>query len=83
MAPGGQAARGDRAVTRSFPFGLTARQIECLGWVREGKSASDIAGILGLSRRTVEGHIARACDIFGVRTRVQAVAEAQSLGLLP
>lgn len=70
-------------MSREFPFGLTARQIECLAWVREGKSAGDIARILGLSRRTVEGHIGRACDAFGVRSRVQAVVEAQNLGLLP
>lgn len=62
---------------------LTTRQIECLSWVREGKSSADIGVILGLSRHTVDEHITAACDRLGVRTRTQAVAEALARGLLP
>jgi hypothetical protein len=47
----------------------------------EGKSASDIGVILGISARTVEGHIARTCALLGVRTRIQAVVLAKDLGL--
>ena len=61
---------------------LSARQIECLAWAQEGKSAGDIGQILGISGRTVEGHLARACDLLGVRTRVQAILRARALGLL-
>lgn len=61
----------------------TRRQLECLSWVQEGKSATDIGAILGLSPRTVEGHLAKACEEFGVRTRIQAVLRAKDLGLLP
>lgn len=64
------------------PAGLTARQLECLYWVQEGKSASDIGGILGISGRTVEGHLIKACGYFQVRTRFQAVLRARDLGLL-
>jgi DNA-binding CsgD family transcriptional regulator len=68
---------------RSFaPSRLTQRQLECLGWVQEGKSASDIGGILGISGRTVEGHLLKVCDHFGVRTRFQAVLKARDLGLI-
>lgn len=71
------------AEERSFaPVGVTERQLECLAWVQEGKSASDIGGILGISSRTVEGHLLRLCEHFGVRTRVQAVLRARDLGLL-
>ena len=62
---------------------LTVRQLECLAWVQAGKSANDIGCILGVSGRTVEGHLARACEILGVRTRVQAVLRARELGILP
>ncbi len=61
---------------------LTARQRECLLWVREGKSSSIIAELLGLSAATVNEHIAGACSALGVRTRIQAAMEATKLGLL-
>ncbi len=61
---------------------ITARQLECLAWVQEGKSASDIGGILGISSRTVEGHLLKVCDHLGVRTRLQAVLRARDLGLI-
>lgn len=68
------------------PFGglrqITARQLQCLSWVQEGKSASDIGGILGISGRTVEGHLSKICLHLGVRTRFQAVLKALDLGLL-
>lgn len=60
---------------------LTQRQIECLKWVRAGKSSSDIGDMLGISARTVDDHVAAACARMGVRTRVQAVVEAALHGL--
>jgi DNA-binding CsgD family transcriptional regulator len=69
---------------RSFaPSRITQRQLECLDWVQQGKSASDIGGILGISSRTVEGHLLKVCDHFGVRTRFQAVLRARDMGLIP
>jgi DNA-binding CsgD family transcriptional regulator len=62
---------------------LTVRQLECLAWVQAGKSANDIGSILGVSGRTVEGHLARVCELLGVRTRIQAVLRARELGILP
>lgn len=61
---------------------LTARQKDCLRWVREGKTAWEIGSILGVSARTVEEHLALACRRLGVRTRIQAVAEAALRGLI-
>lgn len=61
---------------------ITDRQLECLAWVQEGKSATDIGGILGLSGRTVEKHIIKICGHLGVKTRVQAVVRARELGLI-
>jgi DNA-binding CsgD family transcriptional regulator len=62
---------------------LTIRQLQCLEWSRRGKSSADIGKILGLSPRTVDEHCAAACKALDVRTRMQAVAKAISLGLLP
>lgn len=63
-------------VRRQAPVRLTSRQMECLKWVRHGKSSTDIGGITGLSARTVDHYIAEACQRLGVRTRLQAVVEA-------
>lgn len=61
---------------------ITERQLECLAWVQQGKSATDIGGILGLSGRTVEKHIIKVCGHLGVKTRIQAVVRARELGLI-
>lgn len=61
---------------------ITERQLQCLAWVQEGKSATDIGAILGLSGRTVEKHIIKVCGHLGVKTRVQAVVRARELGLI-
>ena len=61
---------------------ITRRQLECLVWVGEGKSASDIGGILGISGRTVEGHLLKICAHLGVKTRFQALLKARDLGLI-
>lgn len=57
---------------------LTKRQLECLLWTEEGKSARDIGQI---SQRTVEEHLTLACEALDIRTRLQAVVKAHRLGL--
>lgn len=64
------------------PVQLSPRQIECLKWVREGKSSNDIGDLLGLSGRTVDHYLADACRRLGVRTRHQAVIDAALRGVL-
>ena len=61
---------------------LSPRQRECLYWTAQGKSSSDIGAILRISARTVDFHILECCGRLGVRTRVQAVAEAVRRSLL-
>jgi len=80
----GDASLGiDRVDVLLVVLGVTRRQLECLVWVQQGKSASDIGGILGISGRTVEGHLAKLCERLDVKTRMQAVLKALDLGLLP
>lgn len=60
---------------------LSQRQIQVLAWVLEGKTAWEIGRILGLSYRTVDGHLRQVYIKLGVRSRLQAVLRAQELGL--
>lgn len=53
---------------------LTPREIDCLQWAAKGKSASDIAEIMRISRRTVVFHTENAKQKFGVATLSQAIA---------
>lgn len=53
---------------------LSERQRTCLLLAAEGLTSPQIAARLGLSPRTVDEHLALACQGLGVRTRVQAVA---------
>jgi transcriptional regulator EpsA len=62
--------------------GLSAREREILGWVREGKSNHDIAHLLGLSPLTVKNHVQKILRKLGAANRAQAVAQALGLGLL-
>lgn len=55
---------------------LSKRQREVLEWVTDGKTASDIAGILGVSIPTVEKHLRLARQALGVETTAQAVMKA-------
>ena len=53
---------------------LSPRELECLGWAAEGKSAWEIGRILGISRRTAAFHLDNAKAKLGVRSICQAVA---------
>ena len=55
-------------------LGLTSREAVILGWAAKGKSNTDIASILGISRRTVEKHFERIFEKLGVETKMAAVS---------
>ena len=55
---------------------LTLREREVLWWAAKGKSALDIAGILRITKRTVDEHIQNAGRRLGAANRTQAVAIA-------
>jgi len=78
----GEAAQSGAATPMAFRIDITSRQLECLVWVAQGKSASEIGIILGISGRTVEKHIAKICEVFGVGRRFQAVDCARRHGLI-
>ena len=50
---------------------LTKRELECVCWMRQGKTAEEVAIILGISKRTVEQHITSMKKKFGCTTLFQ------------
>ena len=62
--------------------GLTPRERQVLELLGGGSTIGQIATRLGISPRTVETHVAKLYRKLGVRTRVQAIARAATLGLV-
>jgi DNA-binding CsgD family transcriptional regulator len=54
---------------------LSPRELECLEWAAQGKSAWEIGRLLNISRRTAAFHLDNAKTKFDVRTICQAVAK--------
>ena len=54
---------------------LSPRELECLEWAAQGKSAWEIGRLLNISRRTAAFHLDNAKTKFGVRSICQAVAK--------
>jgi DNA-binding CsgD family transcriptional regulator len=70
---------GPRQSTRSNPAGLTARQLEVLALISEGRTNAEIAERLVLSPRTVEHHVAAVLAKLGASTRHEAARLAPEL----
>lgn len=62
------------------PVQLTAREIECLQWVLEGKTNWEIGAIMGVTARTVQFHLSNSARKLGVVNRVQAAVGALMRG---
>jgi len=77
----GEMARRAR-VASAAKSKLTAREREILELVVGGVSTRQISSRLGISVRTAESHIANLYRKLEVRTRVQAVRKAITLGLV-
>jgi pimeloyl-ACP methyl ester carboxylesterase/DNA-binding CsgD family transcriptional regulator len=69
-------------LARSYPDGLTAREVEVLRRLSAGKTNGDIAGELYVSVRTVERHIANIYAKIGRRGRANATAYALTRDLV-
>lgn len=61
---------------------LTNREIECLTWATEGKSAWEISKILNCTERTVTFHLANATIKLNCTNRYQALCKAIITGVI-
>lgn len=76
-APVAAARSGSSSTAR-----LTARQIDVIELMAQGRTNKEIARDFGISPATVKAHAMAAFTTLGVSTRAEAVARAQRLGLL-
>ncbi|HEY8521049.1 MAG TPA: LuxR family transcriptional regulator [Gammaproteobacteria bacterium] len=61
---------------------LSERELECLLWSAEGKTAEEIGIILSISTATVTFHLKNVIEKLGVTNRNQAIAKATLLGII-
>jgi DNA-binding NarL/FixJ family response regulator len=61
---------------------LTERELQVLRLAAKGQTNKSIGFRLGISDRTVQGHLARICDKLNAGSRTEAVMRAVSLGWL-
>jgi DNA-binding CsgD family transcriptional regulator/tetratricopeptide (TPR) repeat protein len=74
--------QGPRAATRENPSGLTARELDVLKLVATGMRNSQIAEQLVVSPKTVDHHVSAILSKLGVKTRTEAAARANRLGII-
>jgi DNA-binding NarL/FixJ family response regulator len=68
--------------SRMFQAALTAREVEVLHQVAKGKRNKEIAGELGISNETVQGHVKNILAKLSVHDRTEAVAVAIRRGIV-
>ena len=73
--------RGRRPQTRSNPVGLTARELEILKLVVQGRRDAEIATELFLSKKTVGHHVSSILAKLDVRSRTEAADTVARLGI--
>ena len=61
---------------------LTERELECLFWACEGKSAWEMAQIVGVAERTINFHLTSVIKKLGASNRRHAVAKGVMYGLV-
>jgi DNA-binding NarL/FixJ family response regulator len=74
-------ARGSHPATRANPANLTARELEVLHLLVEGRSNRQIAEQLFISNKTASVHVTNLLAKLGVHSRLEAAAMARRLGL--
>jgi transcriptional regulator EpsA len=75
-----RAESGERSTGRTVvPVTLSARELQVLEWVREGKTNQEIGQILDISPLTVKNHIQKILRKLNVTNRAQAVARLAAL----
>jgi DNA-binding NarL/FixJ family response regulator len=81
LSPGGP-ANSIQYPEEIFGEHLTPRQRDVLRLVAEGKTAKEIAGLLGISTKTVEFHKAALMDVLMLRTTAELTRYALKHGVI-
>jgi DNA-binding CsgD family transcriptional regulator len=76
-------ALAEAARERHRSLGLTARELEVLGHLRDGRTNCEIATELFVSPATIRKHLENAFAKLGAHTRTDAVARLGEIGALP
>jgi DNA-binding NarL/FixJ family response regulator len=71
-----------KARPEPIPFGLTLRELEVLGLLREGLANFSISRRLEVSERTVAHGVERILKKLDAESRARAAAMAESHGLI-
>ena len=71
-----------RARPQAMAADLSEREMQVLHWLAEGKSAEDVAGILGISAATVMFHYRNVAVRYGTLNRTHTIVEAVRRGAL-
>ena len=84
--PDGPTSDGDGPAPSAEPspgaeLGLTARELEVLALVAEGRSNRQVGDALFISAKTASVHVSNILAKLGVASRVEAAAVAHRLGL--
>lgn len=74
--------RGPRPQTRANPAGLTGRELEVLALLTENLRNAEIADRLVVSDKTVDHHVSAILRKLDVRSRGEAAAAAERMGLV-
>jgi FixJ family two-component response regulator len=61
---------------------LSAREVEILNLIAQGRSNKEIARVLSIAPETIKSHLKHIFTKLNVERRAQAVSRAQSLGLV-
>jgi DNA-binding CsgD family transcriptional regulator len=77
-----EAAGPEPAAAAPDRFGLTARELEVLALVAEGRTNRQIADELFITEKTAGHHVSNVLGKLGVASRVEAAAVAHRLGML-
>lgn len=70
------------ATSRADIKSLAPRELECLSWTMEGKTAWEVGAIVGLAEATVVSYLRNAMRKLNCASKHQAVVRALRLGLI-
>ena len=75
-------SRGPRVSTKQNSAGLTARQMDVLALMSDGRTNAEIADRLFISYKTVDHHVSAILAKLDARTRAEAVSIAFQSNLI-